>query len=291
MTDTIETTATETTPNGNGEEAERQLVRHPDRTPLSQRDPVTIAKHFVASGFFKDAHGMSQAVVKIVAGEELGFGPMTAMSGIHIIEGKPSLSANLLATLVKRHPRYDFRVLGVSPEKAAIAFFDGEDELGTSEFTIAQAKRAGLVRSGSGWTKYPEAMLFARALSQGVRWHCPDVTAGNPAYTPEELGADVDAQGEVIAVPVSEITLGEEPAPPQGLDPAKVDQLEKGSEAVGITYKAFDLLLGSLGIDALRAHSQKARRERLASLTDEQAEALNAELSKLADGIEPEEAS
>jgi hypothetical protein len=41
-------------------------------------------------------------------------------------------------------------------------------------------------------------MLFARAMSNGVRWYCPDVTNGNAVYTPEELGAEVDEDGNVI---------------------------------------------------------------------------------------------
>jgi len=49
-------------------------------------------------------------------------------------------------------------------------------------------------------------MLFARAMSNGVRWYCPDVMNGSAVYTPEELGADVDQDGNVINVPVVEVT-------------------------------------------------------------------------------------
>ena len=41
-------------------------------------------------------------------------------------------------------------------------------------------------------------MLFARAMSNGVRWYCPDVFAGMAVYTPDEMGADVDGEGNVI---------------------------------------------------------------------------------------------
>lgn len=283
----------EASPGRNGAEAEdasASVIRRPDRTPLSQRDPVAIARHFAASGYFADAREMSQAVVKIVAGEELGFGPMTAMAGIHIIDGKPALSANLLATCVKRarlpggdpNP-YTYRVSKIEATEAVIRFFERnpegkQQEIGSSKFTLAMAKRAGLVRERSGWAKFPEAMLFARALTQGVRWFCPDVTAGQPAYTPEELGAEVNEQGEVIALPAPQV-VAEAPA----LDSERVDQLEQGIAAVGMTYKALDLLLGSIGIDGLRAHSAKARRERLESLSAEQVDALEAELATLAD--------
>lgn len=258
-----------------------QVARRPDRTPLSQRDPVGLAQHFAASGYFKDARSMSQAVVKIVAGEELGFGPMTAMAGIHLIEGKPSLSANLIATLVQKSSGYRYRVAEISDECAELVFFEGAEEIGRSEFTIAKAQRAGLVKPNSGWAKYPEAMLFARALTQGVRWFCPDVTAGSPAYTPEELGADVDERGEIVAMPVEAEVVTESATPK--LDAARVERLEKGIELAGLKFKDLDLLLGSVGIDALRAHSAKARRERLESLSTEQADALEVELNKALD--------
>lgn len=276
MSDVVEGNATDVT-----EEPKAVAVRKPDRTPLSQRDPVALAQHFASSGYFKDADDMSKAVVKIVAGEELGYGPMTAMSGIHIIEGKPSLSANLLATCVKRHPKYDYRVVQIDDTAAELTFLADGEVLGQSRFTIEQAKRAGLVRNGSGWMKFPEAMLFARALSQGVRWHCPDVTAGSPAYTPEELGADVDEHGEVIAVEVEQ-EPAEEPAGPR-IDEERAEQILKGIDVLGVRFVDVDLTLGAAGLDSLRAHSKKALEERIRELSPEQADDLEAELEVEAD--------
>jgi hypothetical protein len=63
----------------------------------------------------------------------------------------------------------------------------------SSEFTIEDAKKAGLLTSGNrgSWEKYPRNMLFARALSNGAKWHCADIFGG-PVYVPEEMGAIVD---------------------------------------------------------------------------------------------------
>lgn len=261
----------------------REIVRRPDRTPLSQRDPVGLAQHFAASGYFSDARQMSQAVVKIVAGEELGFGPMTAMAGIHIIEGKPSLSANMLATLVKKHPTYDYKVVQIGDEKAELCFLEDDEEIGRSSFTISQAERAGLVKDKSGWKKFPEAMLFARALTQGVRWFCPDVTAGSPAYTPEELGAEVDERGDVVAEPtVGKIEVEEFNGQPR-IAEDRAERIVKGIEVLGLTYSDLDVMLGCADIDALRAHSKKARQERIDALAPEQADALEAELEREAE--------
>jgi hypothetical protein len=153
-------------------------------------DPWKAAEAFKASGMFPDLKSEAQAYVKILAGEELGIAPMAAIGGIHVIQGKATLSANLLATLVKRHPAYDYKVTAHDDKVCRIEFFQNGEVNGVSEFTAEDAKRAGL--GGKNWTAYPQAMMFARALTQGVRWYCPDVTAGSAAYTPEELGAEIE---------------------------------------------------------------------------------------------------
>ena len=175
-------------------------------TDLIHAPPREIAAAFKASGMFPDLQSEAAAYVKVIAGAEMGIGPMAAMSGINIIQGKPTLSANLLAAQVKRHPRYDYRVIDHSDSVCRIEFRQDGEPIGVSEFTTEDAQRAG-VGGGQNWRKYPQAMLFARALTQGVRWYCPDVTAG-PAYVPEELGEPEVVEAEPIAdedIPPAEV--------------------------------------------------------------------------------------
>ena len=159
---------------------------------------------FALSGFF-DTSGppdvaVAQMAVKVLAGREIGFGPFAAVNGIHIIKGKPSISANIMAAAVKSHPSYDYRVRSMTDKEVTIEFFevvDGKREsVGKSEFTAADAVKAGTQNMG----KFPRNMLFARAMSNGVRWYCPDVFSGNTVYTPEELGlgARTDDEGNII---------------------------------------------------------------------------------------------
>lgn len=163
------------------------------------------------SGYFKDVRDQAQAVTKILFGRELGFSPIVSMSGIHIIEGKPALSSNLMATLIKRSGKYDYRVLISTAQTCSLMFkekIDGVwEEAGESTFTIDDAKTAGVhfkSRDGhpTSWTKFPKAMLFARAISQGLRTYCPDVSAA-PIYNPEEMGAEVNEEGDVTVLPKS----------------------------------------------------------------------------------------
>ena len=142
---------------------------------------------------------MAQAAVKIQAGAELGIPPVAAMSSIYIVEGKPTLSAVLMGALVKRSGRYNYRVIEHTNDKCSILFFEDKEQIGTSTFTYEDAQAAGVVRNQT-WTKYRRNMLFARAMSNGCRWYCPDVFGG-PIYTPEELGEQrVNADGEVQVI-------------------------------------------------------------------------------------------
>jgi len=165
----------------------------------SYSDVESVAKAMVASGFFNDATKVSQAIVKIMAGAEIGIGPFGSMNGIHIIQGKPAFGANVMASKVKSSGgRYNYRVTEMSDTVCTIEFmehFNGSwTAIGTSSFSIADAKKAGT----KNLDKFPRNMLFARAMSNGVRWFCPDVMNGSTVYTPEELGADVDEDGNVI---------------------------------------------------------------------------------------------
>lgn len=162
-------------------------------------DAERAARAMSASGFFADAKQASQAVVKILAGQELGFGPFASMTGVNIIQNKPVLSANLMAAAVKRTGKYNYRVKIHTESECVIDFYEDKEIVGTSKFTLEDAKSAG-VASKDNWKKYPRNMLFARAISNGQKWFAPDVFNGATVYTPDELGASVDDDGNVIDV-------------------------------------------------------------------------------------------
>ncbi len=165
-------------------------------SPPPLPDVMTLGKVLAQSGYFSDAKEAGQAVVKVLAGQELGFGPIASMTGIYIVKGRVTLSANLMAAAIKRSGRYTYDVLEHTDKICTIQFSEGNKILGQSTFTKEDAAKAKL--SGDAWSKYPRNMLFARALSNGAKWYTPDIFGG-PIYTPDELGAVVDGEtGEVL---------------------------------------------------------------------------------------------
>lgn len=170
---------------------------------------ATAANALHASGFFADVKTQAQAMVKVMAGAEIGLPPFASMSGIHIVNGKPTLGANLIATLVKNDPRYDYRIKQATGEACVITWYENGKASGESAFTMAEAQAAGLTGKQT-WKAYPSDMLFARALTRGARRYAPGIFGGAPIYTPEEMGVDTDEEGHIVQGEVINVT----PTPP-----------------------------------------------------------------------------
>jgi hypothetical protein len=169
---------------------------------LSTNEIMTIAKSFADSGMFPDCKSMAQAAVKIQAGREFGIQPFAAMSGIHIIQGKPTIGAGLMAARVKGFGKYYYKVIEHNDKICSIEYFEklpgnGLRSIGVSTFTIEDARKAGT----KNLDKFPKNMLFARAMSNGVKWFTPDIYE-MPVYVPEEMAQVIeDVQAQVVETP------------------------------------------------------------------------------------------
>lgn len=176
----------------------------------------TAAQALYASGFFGDVKTQAQAMVKVMAGAEIGLPPFASMTGIHIVQGKPTLGANLIATLVKNDPRYDYRVKAADNKQCILTWYEGGKPVGESSFTIDEANAAGLTGKQT-WKAYASDMLFARALTRGARRYAPGIFGGAPIYTPDEMGIDTDEEGHIIQGEIVNVT----PAPAHPVQPAQ----------------------------------------------------------------------
>lgn len=184
--------------------------------PVVKNEPMTLstmeqyAKYFVASGLFPDMNTLSKAVVKIMAGMELGRSPFWSMKNINIIQGKPELNAGGLADLAKSSGRYDYLIKEWDDEHCLIEWYDlkirGKDTpIGTSGFNKEEATLSGLVNKDN-WKKWPKAMYFARALSQGVRTYAPDI-AGGTVYVAGEIS---ESENVVTPAKIDEVNTDKE---------------------------------------------------------------------------------
>ncbi|NDZ93303.1 hypothetical protein G3I13_01830 [Streptomyces sp. SID6673] len=188
-------------------------------------DISRLSKIFIQSGMFKGDQSLSpetqvyQAGVKIIAGVEFGIQPFASMRGINIINGNAEMSSNLMAAKVKKHPKYDYKVVESSNEGCTLEFTElvsGKTvSLGKSTWTIDDAKRAGLTRNPT-WQKFPMNMCFARALSNGVRMYTPDVFYGAPVYVEGEISGEFPEKAEDTAQEPPATKTDDEAEPVEG---------------------------------------------------------------------------
>lgn len=136
-------------------------------------------------------------IVAALTGRSIGWDALTAMRCGHVIEGTFSIKPEAMLALVRRAGH---SVAGeTGPEQATVTGRrrDTGDEM-TVTFTLGDARAAGLAGK-STWKQYPASMCWARAVAQLCRMLFADVTMGL-SYTPEELGASVNADGDVVDV-------------------------------------------------------------------------------------------
>ena len=153
-------------------------------------DIMRVAEIAKRSNYF-GIKSSEEAAIKLMYGIEMGLPALQALMGVNVIQGRPTMSSNLVASLIKRSGRYNYTIRSWTDRECVIQFRDNGEQIGESSFTIEDAKRAGLLRNAGNWEKYPKAMLFARAITMGARAFCADVFVA-PIYDPEELTPETD---------------------------------------------------------------------------------------------------
>lgn len=144
----------------------------------------------------------AQAAAIMAKGFELGLSLTASFEFIPVIQGKPTLS-----------PRGALALVQQSGLLAAMKIEDLKDDKGqplacrvsmkrtngleyVAEFTMEDAKRAGLIKPDSAWQSYPANMLRWRAMGFAIDVLFSDVTGGMKRA--DEFGANLDAAGNVV---------------------------------------------------------------------------------------------
>lgn len=244
--------------------------------PLDQQ--INYAKAMAVSNLLPVAYQNhpENVLVALEQGRALGIAPIQAMNQINVIKGKPALSADLIAALVRR-AGHRLRVEGDDTyAQATVIRADDPDYIPKPvRWDMERAKRAGLLGNPS-WQKYPAAMLRARAISEAARAWANDALYGF-IYTPEELDnnwlpdSDPDTGEPVHTAPAPVPVQSQVPQPhptapkPDLLNQAQIDGIQAGMSELGLTaVKA---------AEAIRYYT-KGRTSKLYEMTVEEGKAL-----------------
>jgi hypothetical protein len=219
-------------------------------------NPVEQSRLLAASSLVPDhlRNKPENVYLILLLGESLGLHPAQALTSIAVIKGKPTMSAELMRAVVMREG-HRFRIDESTPTVARVTVARKEwpEDSSTFEFTVEDAKRAGL--GGDTYSKFPTAMLLARVTTQACRAMFADVISGI-SYTPEEMEAVTTVERIREAAPDAWTTPEEFPKPkvrePATLSPKQLGKLGHLLDDLG--FDNFDAQLGIVNAILEDAH-------------------------------------
>jgi hypothetical protein len=165
--------------------------------PRNYREVRIAAGDLFNSAMFLKDYGTKEAVLStIMLGRELGLPAMGSLRGIFIVEGRHTLSAQLMVALILKSGLAEyFEPLHISDKTVTYETRRRGDRAPMQlTHTIEMATRAGLVKPNSNWVKVPEDMLVSRCSARLARIKYPDLLFG--LYTPEEVREINEAENE-----------------------------------------------------------------------------------------------
>lgn len=143
-----------------------------------------------------------QAMAIMAKGYEMGLTLTASFEFITVIQNKPTLTPRGALALVQQSELLTgLKIEDVKNDKgepwACRVWLRRKSGFEyTAEFTMDDAKRAGLIKDGSAWQMYPANMLRWRAVGYAIDVVFPDVTGGMKRA--DEFGATVDMAGNVV---------------------------------------------------------------------------------------------
>ena len=159
----------------------------------------------------------ANAFVAAETGAALGLEPLQALASIAVINGRATLSSDLMAAVIRR-AGHTLRIVENSPESVTATLIRADDK--KFEFTVTwdkdKAVKAGLWGQKGPWSQYPTQMLRARAITEVARQGASEALMGM-IYSPEDFGATITDTGEVIEAEI----VNDAPAPAKPKPAAK----------------------------------------------------------------------
>jgi hypothetical protein len=134
----------------------------------------TMARQAVTSKMYKGDEASIMAIM--LSAREIGIPPMAALNGgLNLINGKVEISARMMSSLIRKAGHSIQEKHSTDDECILVGQRGDNKDMMTISFNIDEARRAGLIKEGGGWKKFPKDMLFARCLSRLSRRLFADV--------------------------------------------------------------------------------------------------------------------
>lgn len=136
----------------------------------------TMAEQAVKSNMYRGIGDVAGVMMIMLSARELGIPSMQALNGgLNIINGKVEISARMMSALIRK-AGHSLTVKESSQTSCTVAGKRCDNgDFGEETYTVDDAQKAGLIKSGGSWNKIPKDMCFARAMSRLARRLFSDV--------------------------------------------------------------------------------------------------------------------
>lgn len=208
---------------------------------MTLSDTQMLPKNLEAEEIFKWGHelgkcpfyqklGPGGVIAVVLTARELGLPPMACLNGgLHNIEGKVSISAQMMNAMIIRSG-HSAKLIELTQQRCVIRFKRREDKEHIDyAYTVEEAQKAGYLGK-KNWQTHLRDMLFCRCLSGGARKFMPDVI-GN-VYIHGELGDET--------MPIVPQEVQDHPeiiqAAPQQLSSHKIEPFQQAEEPKQIEH-------------------------------------------------------
>lgn len=149
--------------------------------PSTMDDAFRIANALAASGMTPKAYGndVNKCFVGIMAGAELGLAPFQALQSIAVIGNNPAVWGDGALALIQASGLLeDIEETDDGHTATCKLVRKGKATPIIRDFSMDDAKKAGLVGKAGPWTQYPKRMRQMRARSWAMRDGFADVLKG-----------------------------------------------------------------------------------------------------------------
>jgi len=177
---------------------------------LMVREPLTPAVWEMIMGMAPTMHGArlfgvanpAQAAAIMLKGFELGLSLSASFEFVQVIQGRPTLSPRGMLALIMQSPMCERVTIDDQvddkgmPTRCVVTMKRKGGMEYSASFSMADAKRAGLIKGGGAWESYPANMLRWRAVGFCADVVFPDILGGMKRA--DELGAPITEDGDVI---------------------------------------------------------------------------------------------
>jgi hypothetical protein len=196
----------------------------PERPPIEVTDRGIILRSFEELQRFaklvlesnaapKGIDTVGKVAIAIQMGMERGMAPLGGLRAVYFVNGLPSWRGEAAVAIVRQSPLCTYYKAWVEGEGDArmgvcVTHRLGDKDPVRTEFSVKDAKKAGLWNKSGPWQEYPDRQVKWRAIGFNLKDQFPDLLGGFPLA---EEAQDIPAEDVAHVAPVERQLA---PAPP-----------------------------------------------------------------------------